>query len=282
MAQVINTNIASLNVQRNLNVAQSTLSSSMQRLSSGLRINSAKDDAAGMAIASRMAAQINGLTQGARNLNDGISLTQTGEGGLDQVSEILRRGRDLAVQAANGTNAASDREGIQNNWEELVDQVDTIANGTAFNGQKLLDGSFSGAIYQTGTGSDGMVAVGAIGNMSAAHLGRSDQAQQGLRSVDLSTQEGASAAIAVFDAALEQVNSQRAELGASQNLLSSTINNLSTVNERVQASRSRIDSADYAQQVSDMARSQMLQQAGTSVLAQANQLPPGVLSLLRG
>lgn len=281
MAQVINTNIASLNAQINLNSSQYALSKSLARLSSGLRINRAQDDAANMAIAERMNAQVRGLAQAQRNANDGISLTQTAEGALNTVNDMLQRGRELAVQAANSTNQASDRASIHGEWSQLADEVERVANTTEFNGQKLLDGSFSATLYQTGANSGEMIAVAAMGNMTAAQLGQSDQAPQGLRSIDLSTAQGARDAIAVFDAAIDKVSSQRAELGATQNRFASTINNLSMTTENLSAARSRITDADFVKETANFSRDQVLQQAKTAMLAQANQLPQGVLSLLR-
>ncbi|WP_374341939.1 flagellin [Azonexus sp.] len=484
MAQTINTNIASLNAQRNLNSSQSTLNTSLQRLSSGLRINSAKDDAAGMAISSRMTSQINGLNQASRNANDGISLAQTAEGALQSVTESLQRMRELAVQSANATNSSTDRVALQKEVDQLVQQINTVASQTSFNGVKLLDGTFNSQAFQVGanagetisissiksakadslgvgttssystslsatvitgsisaggitvngygigpsvsdgvsstqatasaiskaaafnsvsgqtgvsavataTTSSGVTAIsapaaiagdatdyitingvklGAIAagatnaeqanNVAAAvnavsnqtgvtasfdtttlkvtltavdgrnidvaqggtavaaatglttgisfggikltstasqgiTLGGADLAKtaltagytaatatfgSGVSSIDVTTASGSQNALATIDSALAQVNSSRAELGALQNRFSSVVSNLATTTENVSAARSRIVDADFAAETANLSRAQILQQAGTAMLAQANALPQNVLSLLR-
>ena len=281
MASTINTNVASLTAQRNLLSMGNSLNTAIQRLSSGLRINSAKDDAAGLAISQRFTEQVRGLNQAHRNANDAISVAQTAEGAMNQVNDMLQRGRELAVQSANGIYTDADRKNMQDEWGQLSDEIERIANTTAFNGQKLLDGSFSGALYQVGPNSGDMIAMGELANMQAAHLGQSDSAPRGLRSIDLGSAQGSRDALAVFDKAMDQVNAQRGALGAVQNRFESTINNLQTTAESMAASRSRIQDADFAQETANMTRGQMLQQAGTSLLAQANQLPQQVLSLLQ-
>lgn len=275
MAMVINTNTLSLQTQNNLSTSQSTLNSAIQRLSSGLRINSAKDDAAGQAIANRFTANINGLSQAQRNANDGISMAQTAEGALNEVNNNLQRVRTLAVQAANGTNSTSDLTSLQEEVKLRIDEIDRIAAQTPFNGTNLLDGS---------AGSSGMVTVQVGANdgqsikldMSKA---KSDSTTLGINAVDLSAMS--SNTIATIDAAIAKVDSARSALGAAQNRFESVVTNLGTTVTNLSASRSRIQDADYATEVSNMSRGQILQQAGTSVLAQANQTTQNVLSLLR-
>lgn len=381
---VINTNYLSLVAQNNLQKSQSALGSAIERLSSGLRINSAKDDAAGQAIANRMTSQVNGLNQAQRNANDGISIAQTAEGGLNQINENLQRIRELTVQAQNGTNSASDIDSIQQEVNQRLEEINRIATETDFNGTKILETS-SGAKtisiqvgakdaqkidikidanaawnkFQT-TGSTGAVvpgssetravltkgfdvlaagtttvavnvnadvksgisgAVGALsfkegaaGELYIIDAGRPTNSQAfavtqemissgGIVSVDISKLTavdeatvtgsavtggnaltdvgGGNAALAQLDNALKAVDNQRSQLGAIQNRFESAITNLQTNSTNLQAARSRIEDADYAVEVANMSKNQILQQAGTSVLAQANQIPQGVLSLLR-
>ena len=383
--QVINTNVISLNAQRNLSSSQSSLATAMQRLSSGLRINSAKDDAAGLAISERMTSQINGLDQAGRNANDGISLAQTAEGALGSIGSNLQRVRELAVQSANATNSTSDRAAIQTEVSQLMSEIDRVANQTSFNGVKLVDGSFSSAVFQVGANAGETITVGsitdanvaALGSVTAAtgqsgavsgisalgavgagklvvngvdvgaSIGAAGSSQQrvsqvvdainnnaqttgvnaafdastghivltsganiavtgtddgtatgfnisssqgsatattttGLTSLDVSSFAGASLAIQQVDSALQQVNSARATLGAVQNRFSSVVSNLSATSENLSASRSRIRDTDFASETAEMTRTQILQQAGTAMLAQANQVPHSVLSLLKG
>jgi len=383
--QVINTNVIALNAQRNLNSSQSTLATAMQRLSSGLRINSAKDDAAGLAISQRMTSQINGLDQAARNANDGISLAQTAEGSLSTIDDNLQRVRELAVQSANATNSSSDRAAIQTEVGQLMSEIDRVANQTSFNGVKLIDGSFTSAVFQVGANANETITVSsvvdanvaALGSVTAASgqssavtginslgavgagkllvngvdvgasIGAAGTSQQrvgqvvdainnfatqtgvnaafdsstgkivltsgstiavtgtddgtatgfnvgngdgsgtattttGLTSLNVSSFAGATLAIQQVDSALQQVNSARASLGAIQNRFSSVVSNLSTNSENLSASRSRIQDADFAAETATMTKTQILQQAGTAMLAQANQVPQSVLSLLKG
>jgi flagellin len=397
----INTNIQSLNAQRNLSASQSSLSTSMQRLSSGLRVNSAKDDAAGLAISERMNAQIRGLNVAARNANDGISLAQTAEGALGEIGNNLQRIRELAVQARNATNSGDDRAALQKEVSQLKDEIDRVAKQTSFNGTKLLNGSFTAQAFQVGadqgqtieiasiananinqlgswtsvdtlnaSGQSGSftavtladteeftlevggveiisVTAGALGDtVSAAQIdaaladpdiiadlatagisftgsvaggnlkftddgltpfdivvtndgsvgfvgsdfatgtntidnGVAGSAQIGFDGLDISTAEGADNAILAMDAALNVVNSSRADLGAIQNRFQSVVSNLNTASENLSASRGRIVDADFAKETANLSRAQILQQAGTAMVAQANQLPQGVLSLLR-
>lgn len=396
MPQFINTNIASLNAQRNLNSSQSSLNTSLQRLSSGLRINSARDDAAGLAISERMTAQIKGLNQASRNANDGISLAQTAEGALGEIGNNLQRIRELAIQSRNATNSDSDRAALQSEVAQLKSEIDRVANQTSFNGIKLLDGSFTAQDFQVGadqgqtiqvasiadsniaalgswtsvaqpstTAASGTVTAGtlaAIGDtfklsdagtdlftitataasqsVTAAALDTALQgatlpagysytgtfvggdlkiskadgttidlaatasagtaptfggtafltgttngvaagAQTGFTNLDISTTGGADNAILAMDAALKAVNTSRADLGAIQNRFSSVISNLSTSSENLAAARSRIQDADYAVETANLSRTQILQQAGTAMLAQAKALPQNVLSLLQ-
>ena len=383
MASFINTNVASLNAQRNLSTSQSSLNTSLQRLSSGLRINSAKDDAAGLAIADRFTSQIRGLDVASRNANDGISLSQTAEGALGEVGNNLQRIRELAVQAANATNSSTDRAALNTEAGQLLSEVDRVANQTSFNGVKLLDGSFTSAVFQVGANSGETISISslrdtttaALGSVTAAttqgaavsgissltalsagaltingtdvslSIGAAGTAQQrvgqvvdainkyatttgvnaafdsatnkivlssagnitvggtdngaatsfngatgisatastttGLTSLDLSSYAGASLAIKQIDSALGQVNSARATLGAIQNRFSSVVSQISSTSENLSASRSRIQDADFAKETANLTRGQVLQQAGTAILAQANSAPQSVLSLLR-
>jgi flagellin len=385
MPQIINTNIASLNVQRNLNMSQGALATALQRISSGLRINSAKDDAAGLAIASRFSSQIAGLNQAARNANDGISLMQTAEGSVGVISDNLQRIRELAVQSRNATNSATDRAALNTEAQQLKAEIDRVATTTSFNGVKLLDGTFLAQAFQVGANVGETITVTSLVNAQSAVLGSSSIAQvtgaaasaftaitagdltingvsvgaigvdtnaanratsiaaavnsfssqtgvyatilssaptqvvltnsgsvpatpnvvialaatattattgltaattvpvltTGFAALDISSVAGADTAITTMDAALQAVNTGRATLGALQNRFSSVVSNLQTASENLSASRSRIQDADFAMETSNLTRSQILQQAGTAMLAQANALPQSVLALLK-
>ncbi|MGI4779787.1 MAG: flagellin [Janthinobacterium lividum] len=387
MASIINTNISSLTAQRNLASNQSSLATSMQRLSSGMRINSAKDDAAGLAISERMTAQIKGLTQAGRNANDGISLAQTAEGALGTIGNNLQRIRELAVQSRNATNSSEDRVALQKEVSQLKAEIDRVADTTSFNGTKLIDGSFTAQKFQVGanqgetisvsgiadaniatlgswtsvdtysatsagaapagfggitanaftingmsigavvtgtdaatqgvnvaaainkkTGETGVVATadattgaitltssgstpitiggtltntGLTAGTTAAVLSTAGTAQTGFAGLSVDTVDGADNAILAMDAALKSVNGARADLGAIQNRFESVVSNLATTTENLSASRSRIQDADFAAETANMSRAQILQQAGTAMVAQANQLPQNVLSLLK-
>ena len=272
MALTINTNVASLNAQRNLGATQTNLSRSMQRLSSGLRINSAKDDAAGLAISDRMTAQIRGLNQASRNANDGISLAQTAEGALQETTNLLQRMRELAVQSANDTNSDSDRQSLQDEVDQLSSEIERIATTTAFNGKVLLDGAITGAVFHVGANS-GQNITFAIASATSDDLGVSG--------LSINSQTDADAAIGTIDAALALVDTSRGSMGAIQNRFESTIANLQNVSENLSAARSRILDADIAQETSNMTKQNILQQAGVSILAQANQQPQLALSLLQ-
>ncbi|UUE47176.1 flagellin FliC [Pectobacterium aroidearum] len=289
MMAVINTNIMSLTTQNNLNKSQSALGTAIERLSSGLRINSAKDDAAGQAIANRMTAQIKGMTQAARNANDGISLTQTAEGNLNEINNNLQRIRELATQAANDPNGKTDRDSIVKEMTQRINEVNRVAQSASFNGTKLLDGSASaGIIIQVGanTGSTETITIDSTALINATTGGSMSDVSDKITALgSVATGSSANSAaqdlITSLDTALSAVATARSNLGAIQNRFSSTITNLNNSINNLSSARSRIEDADYATEVSNMSRSQILQQAGTAVLSQANQVPQTVLSLLR-
>ena len=277
MALVINTNVASLNAQRNLTSSQGALATSLQRLSSGLRINSAKDDAAGLAISSRMTTQINGLTQAVRNAQDGTNVAQIADGALATVQKILQRQRDLAVQAANGgSQDAAAQAAAQSEITNLNTQLDNIAATTAFGGTKLLDGTYTAAV--------GVFQVGANNTASeqiSLALTAADSTTLGVSGVNVGTTAGAQTAIGTVDAAIAAVSAARSQIGATQNQLNYTISNLQTTIQNVTASRSNITDADLATEVTAMSQAQILTSAATSVLAQANSAPQAILKLLQ-
>jgi len=377
--QVINTNVMSLNAQRNLSSSGAELATSLQRLSSGMRINSAKDDAAGLAIASRFTTQIRGMDQAARNANDGISLSQTAEGSMGEISNNLQRIRELAVQSRNATNSATDRAALNVEAQQLKSEIDRVASTTNFNGVKLLDGSFANQAFQVGANQGETIAVSSIVNANSSALGSYSRAtvtgvaataftavtagdltingtsvggiaaaasaterasgvrdavnsvsgtsgvyavndtattvtlvsttadvvvafagasattaitgltaatttratSTGFATLDISTASGADTAMQSMDAALSAINTARANMGAIQNRFSSVVANLSSTSENLSAARSRIQDADFAKESAQLSRNQILQQAGTAMLAQANQSSQGVLSLLR-
>ena len=405
MPQTINTNIVSLNAQRNLNQSQSSLATSMQRLSSGLRVNSAKDDAAGLAIAERMNTQVRGLNVAARNANDGISLAQTAEGALGKVGDMLQRMRELAVQAANASNSAEDRKALQAEVTQLRDEIDRVAKGASFNGKKLLDGSFTAATFQIGANSGDSITVGSLtdtratalskigfsenttavvnpadatitgfataigsgltitvnavvtdlGAIAAATSGKERVGQvieainrktadtgvsafltdkgdgtfsldvvgsktnpttgagyaatfsagftvvdtgfdaasaltaaaatstdlAGIGTVDVTSDKKAWIALKKLDSALDQVNNSRGTLGALQSRFENAVSNIQIQSENLSAARGRIMDADFAMETANLSRAQILQQAGTAMVAQANQLPQQVLQLLK-
>jgi flagellin len=281
MPQTINTNLNSLNAQRNLNMSQASLATSMQRLSSGLRVNSAKDDAAGLAIAERMNTQVRGMNVAIRNANDGISLAQTAEGALGKIGENLQRMRELAVQSANDTNGASDRTALDNEYKQLADENARIISNTTFNGQALLTGA-------GGTGGVFTFQVGANSSVdNQISITTSDIATpMGTNTQGAAATLGATAATALtamgdLDAALTAVNGARSTLGASQSRFDAVISNLQVAAENQTAARSRIMDADFAAETANLSRAQILQQAGTAMVAQANQLPQQVLQLLK-
>jgi len=275
MAQIINTNIMSLNAQRNLSTSQGALATSLERLSSGLRINSAKDDAAGLAISERFTAQIRGMNQAIRNANDGISLAQTAEGAMQEVTNNLQRIRELAVQAANATNSESDRASLQAEVDQLLEEIDRVAEKTTFNGVQLLDGDFATQVFQVGAKSDDTISVTSAVDVTTESLS--------IDAIDISGTDGtgATTALGLIDAALDDVSGFRAEFGAIQNRFESVIANLQNSVENQSAARSRIRDADFAAETAELTRAQILQQAGISVLSQANAQPQSVLALLQ-
>ncbi len=277
MPIVVNTNVFSLNAQRNLSSSQSDLQSAMQRLSSGLRINSAKDDAAGLYAVEKMTADIRGLNQAARNAADGISLGQTAEGALGQIGQNLQRIRELAVQSANGT--VEDRSGISAEVDQLTQEISRIVQTTEFNGQKLLDGTVTSLVFQVGqdNGADQQVTVTGQDMTTIAGY-NADLAATGTIAVD--TQANAQTALANIETAIETVAKARGTFGAVQNRFEAVISQIKNYSENLSASRSRIQDADFAEETARMTRAQILQQAGTSILAQANTQPQLALSLL--
>lgn len=279
MAMVINTNVASLNSQRQLMKSSNSLATTMERLSSGLRVNSAKDDAAGLAIADRMNSQIRGMGVAVRNANDGISLSQTAEAGMGEMTETLQRMRDLGIQAANtGAVSATDRDKLQAEFNQLNDELSRIVKNTEFNGKKILNGSLSGGInFQIGanTTSDNQIAV-SINNMSGTLSGVTAASIGGS-----ATSAGILSAVDIIDVAIEGIDTARAKLGAVQNRFTTTISNLSSSIENQAAAKSRIMDTDFAAETAALSRNQILQQAGTAMLGQANQAGQSVLGLLR-
>lgn len=277
MALGINSNIASINAQNQLGKSQNLSDQALERLSSGLRINSAKDDAAGLSISTRFDAQIRGLTVAQRNANDGISLAQTAEGALDEVVNNLQRIRELSIQSANATNSETDRDALQAEVTQRLEEIDRIVGQTTFNGLNVLDGSMTDAeSFQVGANAGETIDVKLDVDMATAALG--------VDAVDIGDTTGTGdpqAAIGLLDTALDTVNSFRADLGAVQNRFESTIANLGTSIENLSASNARILDADFASESAKMAKANVLQQAGISVLAQANARPNQVLSLLQ-
>jgi len=268
---VINTNVSALRAQNNSRVANRMQSQAMERLSSGKRINSAKDDAAGLAIATRMDANVRGLNQAVRNANDGISLSQTAEGAMGGISNILVRMRELAVQSANGTLGTDDRDAIQTEVDALISQIGDIAGRTTFNGTNLLDGSASIDI-QTGLNTGETVNI-AVGDLTASGLG--------VDALDLSTAAGASAALATLDTGIQTVATERANLGAQQNRLEAAVDTLTSTVTNLSDAKSRIEDADFSAESTNLAAAGILAQASTAMLAQANQSQQGVMNLLR-
>jgi flagellin len=290
MPQVINTNLASLNAQRNTAMSQSSLAVSMQRLSSGMRVNSAKDDAAGLAIAERMNAQVRGSQVAIRNANDGISLAQTAEGALSKVGDSLQRMRELAVQARNATNTSADRESLDKEFGELAKEIQRVLGGTTFNGKAVLATADAGTqTFQVGanvTGNDriDIVTTDMTTDTVITVVAGTDNTGQGRAVITAAagTEASIDTVITNIDLALDKVNGERATLGASQNRFDAVISNLQVAVENQSASRSRIMDADFAQETANLSRAQILQQAGNTMVAQANQLPQQVLALLRG
>jgi flagellin len=276
MALVINTNVASLNAQKTLNRSQAALGISFQRLSSGFRINSASDDAAGLGVSESLKARIRSFTVAERNTNNAIGMTRTAEGGLSEVSGIVLRMRELAVQSANGDLTSTDRSYIDTEFQQMKDEIDRVANSTMFNGVDLLAGTAASINFQVGIGttSNDTISVG-FGGVSVSNLGL------GSISVGGSTSTNATAAIDAVDAALTSVSTSRATFGAVQNRLAIAVTNSQTIRTNLESANSAIRDVDVAEETSVLARTQVLLQAGTSVLSQANQAPQLALSLLR-
>jgi len=282
---VINTNISSLLAQVSLNAARAGAETAMERLSSGQRINSAADDAAGLSIASRMTAQITGIRAAIKNANDGISLMDTAEGAMAEVTNMLQRMRELALQSANDTNSANDRAASQSEVDALSLEIDRIAVTTTFNGINILDGSDSnGFALQVGasTAADATITV-TIGDLAAASLntGTGAGVSSSDQDVQMDTNAHALTAVTNIDDAIEYVNQQRSALGAVRNRLDHTISNLTSISTNTAAARSRIMDTDYAEETSEMTKNQILNQASTAMLAQANKISQSVLSLLQ-
>lgn len=277
---VIASNVSALRAQNATNKANMGLSTAMERLSSGKRINSAKDDAAGLAIATKMTSEIRGLSAAMRNANDGISVTQVAEGALGEVNNILQRMRELAVQSSSGTVSDNDREGIQAEVTQLIDQVSNIASRTSFNGISLMSGSAT--LAGGGTGAQISIQTGTNANETVdVEILSVSTTDLGIDSLDFSTQSGAEGALATLDTAIQDVSSGRATLGGIQNRLEATVNTLTSTVTNLTDARSRIEDADFSTESTAMAKNQILSQASTAMLAQANQSQQGVLSLLR-
>lgn len=276
MALSIMTNVSSLGAQRNLTKTQDRMTQNVGRLSSGLRINRAGDDAAGLAIASRLSSHVRGLSQAQRNANDAVSMIQTAEGGLGEMNSMLSRMRELAVQAANGgTLGTAERGSLNDEYQALMTEINRISDVTEYNGAKLLDGSLSAGVdFQVGmrnTGND---------RISTTAFVDSDATALAIGTTNLNLATSAQAAITAVDTAIDSVSNMRGDLGAIQNRLSVTISNLGSMHENMSAAHSRIMDADIAEETAAMTRNQILMQAGVSVLAQANQMPSMALSLL--
>ncbi|MHC6656361.1 flagellin A [Aeromonas salmonicida] len=303
MALYINTNVSSLNAQRNLMNTNKSLDTSYTRLASGLRINSAKDDAAGLQISNRLTSQINGLDQGNRNANDGISVAQTAEGAMDEVTSMLQRMRTLAQQSANGSNNTDDRTALQQEYTQLMTEIDRVAKDTTFGGQNLLSGGYVGS-FQVGadaaqTITFRMTTAFTISGMASATSGSATVTTTAsgepylvtknpgtaVTSASMSSIQAASSAqsaMANLDYMIKVVDSKRAELGAVQNRFDSTIRNQANISENVSAARSRIRDADFATETANLTKQNILQQAASTILSQANQRPQSALSLLQG
>jgi flagellin len=287
MALTINTNLISLNAQRNLQQSQSSLAMSMQRLSSGLRVNSAKDDAAGLSIATRMDAQVKGMNVAQRNANDGISLAQTAEGALGQVTDALQRMRELAVQSRNASNSSADKDSLDKEFGQLANEIQRVLGGTTFNGKHVLGTDAGTLAFQVGanTTNDDTINL-TTANMTTdstiTTVAGTDNTGTGRAVID-STANATTIGTVIdnIDTAINTINTQRATMGASQSRFTAVINALQVSVENQSAARSRIMDADFAAETANMSRSNILQQAGNAMIAQANQLPQQVLTLLR-
>jgi flagellin len=274
MAMSINTNVISLNSQRALNSTQSSLGTAMERLSSGLRVNNSKDDAAGLAIASRMESQVRGQNVAIRNANDAISLAQTAEGSIGKITDMLQRMRELAVQSANATNTSADRGNLDKEFQQLSSEITRTITSTRFNGLAVLAGDAGAKSFQVGelnTDRVDLTTTDLSANSSISDVG----------TADITSETNASSAIATLDEALSTVNVERANYGAYQNRFENIISTLQISSNNTSAARGRIIDADFATETANLSRAQILQQAGTAMVAQANQMPQQVLSLLR-
>ena len=267
MSMSINTNVVSLNAQRNLSMNQSSLATSMQRLSSGLRVNTAKDDAAGLAIADRMNAQVRGINVAVRTANDGISMAQTAEGALATVTDALQRMRELAVQSQNGTNGTGDRANLDAEYQQLSGEITRLASQTKFNGVAIVGASAGATVFQVGANNGDTLTITTATVTTVAG--------------DLTTAATASTAVAALDTALDTITTSRANYGAAISRFGLAIQNLQSTGENQAAARGRIMDADFATETSNLSRAQILQQAGSAMVAQANQLPNQVMALLR-
>lgn len=296
MALYVNTNTTSLYAQRQLGNSGDILDKSFERLASGQRINSASDDAAGLQISNRLTSQTNGLNQAMRNANDGISLAQTAEGAMDETTNMLQRMRTLAIQSSNGSNTDDDRLAIQQEVKQLSTEIDRIADTTTFGGQNLLDGSYASGVFQVGAdaqqtisfslangGPSNSVDISAAGgfNITGLSTAAGTTVVTSL-TASVSSVDNAQSMIAMLGSMISAVDTKRAELGAVQNRFSSTISNLGNIKENVEGARSRIRDADFAQETATMTSNQILQQASTTILSQANQRPQSAISLLGG
>lgn len=285
MSMYVNTNVSSINAQRNLRNSNINLDTAYQRLSSGLRINSAKDDAAGLQISNRLTSQINGLNQGNRNANDGISLAQTAEGAMEEITGMLQRMRTLAQQSANGSNNSDDRLALQQEVNQLSKEMDRIAQDTTFGGTKLLDGKYGGK-FQVGADANQVISF-SLSSYAFNVDGLAGQANvttafaAGDNGINITKASLAQNVLGAVDKMIKTVDGKRAELGAVQNRMESTIRNQSNIAENLSAARARVRDADFAVETANLTQFNILQQAASTVLAQANQRPNGALSLLR-
>jgi len=275
MALYVNTNISSLNAQRQLFNSGNALDTAFKRLSSGFRINSAADDAAGLQISNRLTSQINGLDQASRNANDGISLAQVAEGAMEEITNSLQRIRTLAIQSQNGINSSTDRAALQKEVTQLKLEISRVASTTQFGTQNLLTGGFS-ATFLVGANAGQNI------DIKLSRAGGYGTNALGLNALSVSSVGGASGALALIDTAIGVIDGTRADLGAIQNRFQATIRNLTNISENVSGARSRIRDTDFAKETAELTRTQILQQTSTTVLAQANQRPQAALSLLQG
>lgn len=280
MAQIINTNLLSLNAQRNLSANQSALATSLQRLSTGLRVNSARDDAAGLAIAERMSAQTRGMNMAIRNANDAISLAQTAEGAMSKISDMGQRMRELALQSANATNSDADRQALNEEYQQLGAEIKRVIEGTEFNGIQVL-GAGNAMDFQVGANAGDTIEVILQGQLGRTHFSDVLGHTAGVAPPPIDSADGARGVLKKLDRMLNESSNVRAEFGAMQVRFEAIIGTLQVTSENLASARSRIMDADFARESAALTRSQVLQQAGTAMLSQANAMPQQVLSLLR-